>query len=113
LLGELEMAVALDRQQAVALHPGHGLAHRRTALVEALGDAGAQRDDPLLLQLENGPQVHLGGVDQLAHAAIVPCHTHSRPTRRRTTGAATGTVRAWSPSPVSSTVRRTRATAAG
>ena len=62
---ELQVAVALDGQQPVALHPRHGLADRRAALAEPLGDAGAKRDDTLLLQLEDGPEVHLGGVDQV------------------------------------------------
>ena len=59
------MPVALDGQQAVALHPGHGLADRRPALVQPLGDARAQRDDALLHELVDGPEVHLGGVDQV------------------------------------------------
>ncbi len=79
LLGELEVAVALDGEQAVALHPGHGLGDGRPALVEPLGDPGTQRDDPLLDQLVDGPQVHLGGVDQIAHPAIL-----SYPPERRT-----------------------------
>src|SRR3546814_1910236 len=49
---------------AVALHPGDRLRDRRAALVQALGDPGAQRDDVLLDQLVDGSQVHLGGVDQ-------------------------------------------------
>ena len=40
---------------------------RRAALVQPLGDPGAQRDDALLDQLVDGPEVHLGGVDQVAH----------------------------------------------
>ena len=67
-LGERKMAVALDGQQAVALHPGHRLAHGRTALVQPLGDAGAQRRHTLLLQLEDGAQIHLGRVDEIIHS---------------------------------------------
>ncbi len=63
LVGELQMAVALDGQQPVPLHPGDGLAHRGAALAQPLGDPRAQRGDPLLLQLEDGAEVHLGGVD--------------------------------------------------
>src|SRR3954468_796715 len=37
------------------------------ALVEPLRDARAQRDDPLFLQLEDRPEVHLGGVDEVVH----------------------------------------------
>ena len=43
LVGQLEVAVALDGDQPVALHPGHGLRHRRPALVQPLGDPGPQR----------------------------------------------------------------------
>ena len=68
LLGELEVPVALDGEQAVALHPGHRLGDGRAALVQPLGDAGAQRDDALLHELVDRAEVHLGGVDQVAHA---------------------------------------------
>ena len=64
-LGERQVPVALDGEQAVALHPGDGLAHGRAALLQPLGDPGAQRRHPLLFQLEDGAQVHLGGVDQV------------------------------------------------
>ena len=78
LVGELEVAVALDGEQAVALHPGHGLRDGRTALVQPLGDPGAQRDDALLDQLVDGPEVHLGGVDQVAHPRHSPPSTPER-----------------------------------
>jgi hypothetical protein len=66
-LRQLQVPVALDGQQAVALHPGDRLADRRAALVQPLGDAGAEGDDPLLLQLEDRPEVHLRGVDEVVH----------------------------------------------
>ena len=69
--GELEVAVALDGHQPVALHPGDRLRHRRARLVQPLGDPGTQRDDALLDQLVDGPEVHLRGVDQVAHRVIV------------------------------------------
>ena len=68
VVGELEVAVAREREQAVALHPGHGLRHGRARVAEALGDTGAQGDDPLLLELEDRLEVHLGGVDQVRHS---------------------------------------------
>jgi deoxyribodipyrimidine photo-lyase len=43
--------------------------------VQPLGDPGTQRDDALLDQLVDGPEVHLGGVDQIAHLAIL---SHAR-----------------------------------
>ncbi len=67
--GQVEVAVVLDGEQPVPLHPRHGLAHGRPGLAQPLGDAGTQRDDALLLQLEDRPEVHLGGVDEIAHAS--------------------------------------------
>jgi hypothetical protein len=55
--------VTLDGQQAVALHPGHGLAHSRPTLVQPLRDPGAQRRHTFLFEFEDGAEVHLGGVD--------------------------------------------------
>jgi len=51
-------------------------------LANALGDPGAQRDDALLLELEDRAKVHLRGVDEVCHAAPAtrspartrPCH---------------------------------------
>ena len=62
--------------QAVALHAGHGLGDGRAALVQPLGDPGTQRDDAFLDQLIDRPEVHLGGVDQVAHRPFLPiAHT--------------------------------------
>src|SRR5215472_12421847 len=63
-LAERQLAVALDVDQAVALHPGHRLAHGRAALRQALGNARTQRDDTFLFQLEDCTKVHLSGVDE-------------------------------------------------
>jgi hypothetical protein len=62
-LGQVQVTVVLDREQPVPLHPGDRLADRWPALVQSLGDPGAQRRDPLLFELEDGLQIHLGGVD--------------------------------------------------
>ena len=70
--GELQVAVARHGEQAVALHPGDGLGDRGAALAQALGDPGAQGDDPLLLELEHRAEVHLRGVDEIAHPGIQP-----------------------------------------
>jgi hypothetical protein len=79
---ELEVAVALDREQAVALHPRHCLADRRSALGQALGDPGTQRRDALLLQLEDRLEVHLGRVDQRAHPASLTHRANQLPAPR-------------------------------
>src|SRR5215469_7448642 len=62
--GQRELTVTRHLQQPVALHPGHRLADRGSALGEPLGDAGAQRDDTFLLEFENRAKVHLGRVDE-------------------------------------------------
>jgi hypothetical protein len=60
------VTVAFDhRDQAISLHPGDRLADRRAALVQPLGDSGAQRWDTLFLELKDGAQIHLGGVDEI------------------------------------------------
>ena len=67
LVRELQVPVALDREQPVALHPGHRLTHRGAALVQPFGDTGAQRRHALLLEFEDRAQVHLGSVNEVGH----------------------------------------------
>ena len=67
LVAQLEVTVALDAHQVVALHARDRLGDRRAALVQPLGDAGAEGDDALLLELVDRPEVHLRGVDEIAH----------------------------------------------
>lgn len=67
LVGQLEMTVTGDQQETVALHASDGLAHRRTTLLEALGDPGAEGHHALLLEVVDGTEVHLRGVDQILH----------------------------------------------
>jgi hypothetical protein len=69
LVGQLEVAVAGHVQQPVALHPRHGLADRGSALVKPFGDPGTQRSHTLFLEVVDGPQVHLGGINQVVHSA--------------------------------------------
>jgi len=68
-VAELQVPVARDVKQSVALHAGHGLAHCRPALPEPLGDAGTERDDALFLQFVHRAEVHLGRIDELAVVA--------------------------------------------
>jgi hypothetical protein len=70
--GEFQMAVAGHSQQSVPLHPRHRLAHGRSALFQALRDTRAQRNHALLLEVVDRPQIHLGGVNQLAHMVNLP-----------------------------------------
>ncbi|GIE84250.1 hypothetical protein Are01nite_07300 [Actinoplanes regularis] len=66
------MTVALDGEQPVPFHAGDRLAHRRAALVQALGDARAQRRHAFFFEFENGPEIHLGGIDKVVHDAVLP-----------------------------------------
>lgn len=66
-LGQLKVAVIGHGEEAVALHPRDRLRHRRPRMPQALGDASAQRQDPIFLELEDGPQIHLRGVDHVGH----------------------------------------------
>lgn len=67
LLGQLEVTVFVDVQQAVAFHAGDGLADGGTGLVQPLGDARAERDDAFLFELEDRLEVHLCRIDEVAH----------------------------------------------
>lgn len=67
---EVDLAVFPDVEKAVPFHTGNRLRDRRTALGEALCYAGAQRRNPFLLQLEDGSQVHLSGVNKFAHGCL-------------------------------------------
>ena len=71
LIGQLEMAVSEDMHEVVSFHARHGLRHRRATLMQALRDPGAQWNDPLLLELIDRAEVHLGGVDQVAHVSPI------------------------------------------
>ena len=68
VVGELEVPVARHDHEPVALHPGHGLADGGAALREPFRDPRAQGDDALFFEFVDGPEVHLGGVDELVHA---------------------------------------------
>src|SRR6266511_4633504 len=85
LVGERQVPIALDRQQPVPLHPRDRLADRGTALVQPLGDAGPQRRNTLLLQLEDRAQVHLGGIDEVMFVyALLHTFSNLRELRQRT-----------------------------
>jgi len=66
VVGQLEVAVGLDdADEPVALHAGDGLADGGAALAQPLRNARTQRRDTLLLELKDGAQIHLGGVDEI------------------------------------------------
>ncbi len=70
LVRQLKLARLRELQQAIPLHAGDGLRHRRARMLEALSDAGAQRHDALLLKIEDGAEVHLCGVDQIGQPVL-------------------------------------------
>ena len=82
LLRQLEVPVAFDREQTVSLHPCHGLGHGGTRVAQTLSDAGPQRHRALLLELEDRPEVHLGGVNQVRHAHSLSLIATHGPVRR-------------------------------
>ena len=86
VVAQLEVAVSGDVQQPVALHPRDRLRDGGPGVAEALGDPGAQRSDALLLELEDGAEVHLRGVDEVRHAGqptFTPRHAGCRPPTSR------------------------------
>jgi hypothetical protein len=66
---QFEVPVTGDDNQAVALHPADGLRNGGAGVAEAFGDACPKRHDVLFFKLQNGPKVHLRGVDQIRHSA--------------------------------------------
>src|SRR5215207_3339165 len=79
------MPVSLHVHEVVALHPSNCLRHCRSALLQPLGDPGAERRDAFLFELIDRPQIHFGGIDQVTHG----CHS---PLRCAVGGAAIGRV---------------------
>jgi hypothetical protein len=79
--GQLQMTVTLNVHQVVTLHSGNGLRHGRATLMQALGNPRSKGNNPLLLQLIDGAEIHLGGVDQVAHPDILHLSTPPEPCR--------------------------------
>ena len=71
-VGQLEVPVAGDDDEAVALHARDRLGDRRAGVPEPLGDAGAQGGDAFLGELVDRLEVHLRRVDQVAHCCSLP-----------------------------------------
>src|SRR5690625_6214833 len=70
--GEFQVAVPTDGEQTIAFHASHRLRHRRPRVTQALRDARAQRNNALFNQLIDSFEVHLGGVDHIAHSVLPP-----------------------------------------
>ena len=68
---QFEVSILVDSDQAVTFHSCHRLRDGGTTLTEAFGNPGPHRGDAFFSKLIDGPQIHLGGVDEVAHAA--PC----------------------------------------
>ena len=69
--GQFEMSILVDGDQPVTLHSRHRLRDGGATLAEAFGNPGPHGGDAFFLELIDGAQIHLGGVDEVAHAA--PC----------------------------------------
>ena len=70
LLGQFEVAVRLNGEQAVLLHACHGLGDGRAGVLESFSDARTHGDDTLFLQFEDGAQIHLCGIDEVCHVSL-------------------------------------------
>ena len=79
LVGQLQAPITHHMQEPITLHARDRLGNRRPRMPEAVDDARAQRRHPVLLKLENGFEVHLGGVDQVCHDVLL--HMAYRPLR--------------------------------
>jgi hypothetical protein len=77
-VGERDGAVLGQDQQPLLLEPRHALGDGRRGQVQALGDAGAQRRDALLLELEHDPEVHLRRVDEVVSLSHVRSSARDR-----------------------------------
>ena len=69
-LGQFEVAVRLNGEQAVLLHARHGLGNGRTGVLESFSDTRTHGDDALFLQFEDGAQIHLCGIDEVCHISL-------------------------------------------
>ena len=63
LVGEFQMSIAGDHQQAVTLHTRNSLADGGSALFEPFGDPRPEWDYALFFQVVDRPEIHLRGVD--------------------------------------------------
>ena len=70
-LSQLKAAITHHMQQTVTLHACDRLRNRRAGVSQAVDDARTQGSDPVLLELEDGLEVHLGGVDQVCHVGLL------------------------------------------
>ena len=75
---QLEVAVTGDDDEAVALHAGDRLRDRRPGVPETLGDASSKGNDVLLLEIEDGAEIHLRRVDEVRHSRL-PCRLGTYP----------------------------------
>ena len=66
---QLKVPVAGNDDEAVALHPADGLGDGGAGVAEPFGDPGAEGDDVFFFKFQNGPKIHLGGIDQIRHSA--------------------------------------------
>ena len=69
-LGQFEVAVRLNGEQAVLLHACHSLGNGRAGVLESFSDARTHGDDALFLQFEDGAQIHLCGIDEVCHISL-------------------------------------------
>ena len=71
-LGQFQVTVVGNNHQAIALHAADGLRNSGAGVPQPLGDAGAESHNVLFFKLQNGPKIHLSGIDQIRHPAQPP-----------------------------------------
>jgi hypothetical protein len=69
---EFEMSLLIQDQQAIAFHAGNSLGDRRTTLTKALCNPGTHGRYTFFFEFKNRAQIHLGGIDQIAHMGNLP-----------------------------------------
>ena len=75
---QFKMSILVNGDEPVTLHSRHRLRDGGATLTKAFGNPGPHGGDAFFLELIDGAQIHLGGVDEVAHAA--PCVLFRCPT---------------------------------
>ena len=69
---QFEVALLVQTQQAIAFHAGNRLRDGGTTLTKTLRDPSAHGRDAFFLELKDRAQIHLGGVNEIAHVVNLP-----------------------------------------
>ena len=67
--GQFKVPVARNNHQPVALHAADGLGNSGAGVAEPFGNACAEGNNVFFFKFQNGPKIHLRGIDQIRHSA--------------------------------------------